>query len=405
MNRRITIVGGGAAGFFAALRAAESSPSNEIQILEKGSAFLSKVRISGGGRCNVTHACFNPRLLSTRYPRGARALIGAFQRFQPEDTIAWFQQHGVALKTEADGRMFPASDSSQTIIDCFLHAAQKAHIKLRPNAAVASIQRCGERSFLLTLTTGETIATDRVLLATGGARSATSAALATSLGHSLEEPVPSLFTFHCKAPLLRDLSGISLEQIEASVPGAALREKGPLLLTHSGLSGPVILRLSAWGARVLREMNYRFDLRINWAPAFSFEVICATLQRQRQLCPGRLVANTPLFELPARLWTQICSAAQIQPTTRWAILPRKPEQRLAELVRSTELPIDGKSTHKEEFVTCGGVPLNEVDLKTMQSRICPGLFFAGELLDIDGITGGFNFQAAWTTGYIAGSNI
>lgn len=404
-KKRITIVGGGAAGFFAAIKAAEISPSSEVRLLEKGTAFLSKVRISGGGRCNVTHACFDPRALSTYYPRGGRALIGAFQKFQPQDTVAWFEQRGVTLKTEADGRMFPVSDSSQTIIDCFLNAAHRANVELRPKCGVNEIEQLADGTFQLTLTTGETICSDRVLLATGGARSNSCADLLSSLGHTTEEPVPSLFTFNCRSPLLRTLAGIATEHVEASIPGTSLRERGPLLITHTGLSGPVILRLSAWGARVLQGMNYRFALRINWAPSVSLEEVRATLQEQRKLYPGKLVTNTPLFGLPARLWQQLCSAAGVGPETRWAILPRKPEQDLATLLKSTELPIDGKSTNKDEFVTCGGVPLNEVNLRTMESRICPGLFFAGELLDIDGVTGGFNFQAAWTTGFIAGSSM
>ena len=400
--RRVIVVGGGAAGFFAAITCAESLPGAEITVLEKGAEFLAKVRISGGGRCNVTHACFDARDLAAHYPRGEQALLGPFQRFQPRDTIAWFAARGVTFYTQADGCLFPVTDSSQTIIDCFLREARERGVRLRPNCGVAGVRRHPDGEFELTLTDGETLHCDRLLLATGGCRAAVAGQLAVSLGHTLEPPVPSLFTFMIAIPWLRELAGVVIEPAEVSVPGTGLRERGPLLVTHWGVSGPAILRLSAWGARVLQERNYQFPLLINWLPGLKAEALAAALQACRQRQPARLVVNTPIPPLTARLWEQLVLAAGIPRETRWAALSRSALHALTQQLTRSELPVTGKSTNKDEFVTCGGVRLSEVNFKTMESRICPGLHFAGELLDIDGITGGFNFQAAWTTGWIAG---
>jgi predicted Rossmann fold flavoprotein len=415
--RRIVIVGGGAAGFFAAITCAEAAPDAEVIILEKSAQFLSKVKISGGGRCNVTHACFDARELTARYPRGERALLAPFKRFQASDTVVWLEARGVKLKTEGDGRMFPASDSSQTIIDCLMNAAKSARVKLRLNCSVERVSASGagvmpvqpERdrleacpTFELTLSNNEKIPCDRLLLATGGCRTVAAGQLAVSLGHKLEPPVPSLFTFHIATPWLRGLAGISVEMAEVSVPGAKLRERGALLATHWGLSGPVILRLSAWGARELHELDYKFPLHINWLPQLDAEKIAAEFQSRRGSQPAKLIVNTPLAPLPSRLWEQLVLTAGISRDTRWAALSRAAQHRLVQQLIRTEFQVTGKSLNKDEFVTCGGVRLGEVDFKTMESRICPGLYFAGELLDIDGITGGFNFQAAWTTGWIAG---
>jgi predicted Rossmann fold flavoprotein len=401
-SRRVIVVGGGAAGFFAAITCAESLPEAEVTVLEKSPQFLSKVRISGGGRCNVTHACFDARELAARFPRGERELIGPFKRFQPRDTVAWFEGRGVKLKTESDGRMFPVSDSSQTIVDCLVDAAKATGVKLRTKCGVERESRSDKGGFELTLSDGETLVCDRLLLATGGCRTAAGGRLAVSLGHTLEPPVPSLFTFQMETSWLRGLAGISVESAEASVPGTRLRERGALLVTHSGLSGPVILRLSAWGARVLHDCDYRFPLRINWLPHLSAEAITAELQSRRSQQPARLVVNTPIPPLSARLWEQLVVAAGVKRDTRWAALSRSTQHRLVQQLMRTEFQVTGKNLNKEEFVTCGGVRLSEVNFKTMESRICPGLYFAGELLDIDGITGGFNFQSAWTTGWIAG---
>jgi len=400
-SERIVIVGGGAAGFFAALACAETSRNAEILILEKSSQFLAKVKISGGGRCNVTHADFDAREFSKRFPRGERALISAFGKFQAADTVAWFENRGVKLKTESDGRMFPTTDSSQTIIACLLNAAQKAGIKLKTNCGVESAAKngCG---FELKLSNEEILLCDKLLLAIGGCRTPALGQLAVSLGHTLEPPVPSLFTFHIEIPWLRELAGISVENVQASVVETKLRERGALLLTHWGLSGPAILRLSAWGARELHEKNYQFKLQINWLPHFSEEKLAAEFQARRKLQPGKLIVNFPIAPLPARLWEQLVIAAGIENDVRWSEFSRSAQHKLVQQLLRSEFSVTGKSLNKDEFVTCGGVKLNEVNFKTMESRICPGLFFAGEVLDIDGITGGFNFQAAWTTGWIAG---
>jgi hypothetical protein len=399
---RIVIVGGGAAGFFGALACAESRPDAEIFVLEKTSQFLSKVKISGGGRCNVTHADFDAREFSKCFPRGERALIAPFQQFQASDTVAWFEQRGVKLKIEGDGRMFPTTDSSQTIIDCLFSAAQKAGVNLKANCGVESVAKKSGGGFELKLSSSENLACDKLLIATGGCRTPAPGQLAVSLGHTLEPPVPSLFTFHIEIPWLRKLAGVSVEAVEASVPGTKLRERGALLLTHWGLSGPAILRLSAWGARELHQRNYSFTLQINWLPHLSAEKLAAAFRTCRQSQPARFIVNTPLAKLPARLWEQLAIASGIARDTRWAALSGAAQHKFIQQLQRSEFPVAGKSLNKDEFVTCGGVRLNEINFKTMESRICPGLFFAGEVLDIDGITGGFNFQAAWTTGWIAG---
>ena len=401
-KRRIIVVGGGAAGFFAAISAAEASPDVEVLLLERGPQFLSKVRISGGGRCNVTHSMFDSREFARRYPRGEQALIGAFKRFQASDTVAWFAARGVSLKVENDGRMFPVTDSSETIVDCLMNAAKSAGVSVRTNCGVDSVQR-SERGFDLVLTGGEKISCDKLLLATGGCRAAVAGQLAASLGHKIESPVPSLFTFHIAVPWLRELAGVSVEVAEVSVGDSKLCERGPLLVTHWGLSGPVVLRLSAWGARELFERDYKFQLLVNWLPQFSAEVLLKEITSRRQAHGAKLVVNAPIAPLTARLWEALVLAAGLDRETRWASLTRAQQHQLIQQLSRTELVVTGKSLNKDEFVTCGGVKLGEVNFKTMESRVCPGLYFAGELLDIDGITGGFNFQAAWTTGWIAGN--
>ena len=399
---RIVIVGGGAAGFFAAIACAEASAGAEVTVLERTPHFLTKVRISGGGRCNVTHRCFEPRELTKRYPRGERALIAPYQRFQASDTVEWFESRGVKLKTEADGRMFPITDSSETIINCLLGEARRRGVKLVANCGVESSTKNADGTFSLTLSNGETMTADRLLLATGGCRTPALGQLAISLGHTLEPPVPSLFTFHIETPWLRELAGVSLEAAEASVPGTGLRERGALLVTHWGLSGPVILRLSAWGARAVHELDYKFPLHVNWLPGRDVEQLARDIQSRRNCQAAKLVVNFPIAPLTARLWEQLVLAAGITRDTRWSALSSAQQHRLIQQLVRCEFQVTGKSLNKDEFVTCGGVRLKEVDFKTMQSRVCPGLFFAGEVLDIDGITGGFNFQAAWTTGWIAG---
>ena len=399
---QIAIIGGGAAGFFAAIACARANPENEISIFERGSEFLTKVRISGGGRCNVTHACFDPRSLSEHFPRGERALISPLHRFSPSDTVAWFAAHGVRLKTEPDGRMFPVTDSSRTIIDCLLSEAKAAGVRLFSRRGIEQARISAQNTFELSLGNAEIIKCNRLLLATGGSRSVTGAQIAQSLGHTIVPPVPSLFSFHVSTPWLRSLPGVSMPDIEVSVSGTKLRQRGPLLITHNGVSGPAVLRLSAWGARALHGLDYRFILRVNWLPDFTEETIRAQLQSLRQSNPNRLVINSPPSPLPTRLWEQLALAAGIDREARWTTLARGKTHQLAQVLTRTELEVNGKSLNKDEFVTCGGVSLREINFKTMESRITPGLYFAGELLDLDGVTGGFNFQAAWTTGWIAG---
>ncbi len=396
------IAGGGAAGFFAAIACAQARPENDVRIYERTSHFLTKVRISGGGRCNVTHTiALEPRAFSARYPRGERALIGALHRFSAEDTVAWFQRHGVQLTTEADGRMFPVTDSSATVVDSLMFAAEAVGVQLIARNGVEGTERCGD-GFVVRLTSGGFLPCDRLLLATGGARDVAGAMIARDLGHTIAPPVPSLFSLHVATPWLRALPGVSSADVELTVPGTPLRERGPLLITHHGVSGPGVLRISAWGARLLHEKDYRFALRINWLPAMSEAEVATELQARRTTQPKRHVVSSPLASIPARLWEQLVIEAGLTPETIWTTLTRPQALALTALLTRCELPVNGKSLNKDEFVTCGGVNLREVNFRTMESRIVPNLYFAGELLDIDGITGGFNFQAAWTTGWIAG---
>ncbi len=392
------MVGGGAAGFFAAIAAAEQG--SRVILLEKTARVLDKVRISGGGRCNVTHACFEPREFVTRYPRGGKALLSPFQKFSARDTVAWFEARGVKLKAEADGRMFPITDSSQTIVDCLVSAAQAAGVTVRLNSSVQCVVKNAAGQFELTVG-DEKLICDRLLLATGGCRAAAAGQLAASLGHTIEAPVSSLFTLQIASPWLASLAGVAVTA-EVSVPGTKLRERGPVLITHWGLSGPAILRLSAWGARALHDLNYQFALHINWLPESSAEAIQQEFQARRVTCGAKLLLNVPLFPLTTRLWEQLVAASGVPRDTRWSALSRPQAQALAQQLLRTEFRVTGKSLNKDEFVTCGGVKLDEVNFKTMESKLCPGLHFAGELLDIDGVTGGFNFQAAWTTGHVAG---
>lgn len=406
----LLVIGGGAAGFFGAIAAAEARPGWRVWIVEKGSQPLAKVRISGGGRCNVTHACFEPRALSERYPRGARALLSVFSRFQPRDTVEWFRSRGVALKTEADGRMFPMTDDSTTIVDCLLESARRAGVSVRLRCGVEKMERmeriAGETVWRVELSGGERLEARRVLVATGGCRSLDNVAFLEGLGLRVEAPVPSLFTFHVEEKWVRSLAGLSVDPVEVSVPGTRLREGGPLLFTHWGMSGPVVLRLSAWGARELEAKRYAFDLVVGWLPAMKEAEVVQALQCNRAEFPGRQVMNGPApGGLPARLWEALVAEEGIDAGQRWNQLVRERLYGLAaRLVRSV-VRVTGKSLHKDEFVTCGGVSLREVDFRTMESRLYRGLYFAGEVLDVDGITGGFNFQAAWSTGWIAGRSV
>jgi len=397
---RVVVVGGGAAGFFAAIACAQGNPESEVSIFERGSDFLSKVRISGGGRCNVTHALFDTRMFATRYPRGHRELISALHRFSAADTVSWFQDRGVELKTEEDGRMFPVTDSSKTIVDCLVREAKHAGVRMWTRRGVSKVRVRSGGGFELTLSDGTEVVCNKLLLAAGGCRNVSAGELARMLGHVIEPPVPSLFSFHVDSTWLRALPGLTVPDVQVSVE--KLCERGPLLITHNGVSGPAILRLSAWGARVLHALEYRFSLTVNWVPPMNDASLRDEFRSRRNAHPNRRVANWPINGLPTRLWDALVANSDISPTTTWTTLSRAGSNSLIRHLRATELRVNGKSLNKEEFVTCGGVRLREVDFKTMESRITPGLYLAGELLDIDGITGGFNFQAAWATGWIAG---
>jgi predicted Rossmann fold flavoprotein len=406
-QRRVVIVGGGAAGFFAAIACAEKlGPAGEVTLYEATAHPLAKVRVSGGGRCNVTHACFEPRELVKRYPRGGRELLGAFHRWQPRDMIAWLAERGVETKTEEDGRMFPVTDDSATIVDCLTAAAEKAGVRIVTSMGVRKAERTGRDgeppSFWITLTDGSGVRADQLLLATGGNRSSAGFVIAEALGHAVEPLVPSLFTFHIDDARLVGLSGVAVENAAVSVPGTKLKTDGPMLVTHWGLSGPAILKLSAWGARELAGRNYEFPLTVNWAPPHTRESLTRELAAVREKNPRKQITTWSPLALPQRLWERLVTAAGIAATTPWAQVGNAALGTLALQLTAAELPVVGKSLFKDEFVTCGGVRLSEVDFKTMESRLCPGLHFAGEVLDIDGVTGGFNFQSAWTTGWLAG---
>lgn len=390
----ITIIGAGPAGLFAAIKTAESLPS-QVLVLEQTQQVLTKVKISGGGRCNVTHSCFDPKELVKNYPRGSRELLGPFTRFQPVDTIAWFESRGVKLKTEEDGRIFPITDTSQTIIECILNAASQSGVGIRRGASVSKITKKGE-GFELLLKTGELIATKKVMLATGGSRQGYR--LVEELNHTIIPPEPSLFTFNVPHFSLESLSGISIEKAQVSLPEYKMVQKGPLLITHWGFSGPAVLKLSAFAARELAASKYQTICEIDYLPEISEDELKSIIQQMRQKEGKKLVSNHPAGLLPKNLWKLLVDDDK----AFWQNFSKKQEEKLINNLKRSHYYISGKTTYKNEFVTCGGVKLSEVNFKTMESRLCPGLFFGGEVLDIDGITGGFNFQAAWTTGWIAG---
>ncbi len=394
-QKRIVIIGGGASGIFAAALCAEKIPNSHISVLEKTRQLLAKVRISGGGRCNVTHAQFDPKLLSGFYPRGHKELLGPFHHFQPKDTIAWFQSKGVALKTEEDGRIFPTTDRSETIIDCLLHAAQSKGVEIQCETSLQSIQK-NKEGFLLTTQKQEILECDALILATGS--SSQGHVLAASLGHTIVPSVPSLFTFNVPTSALLDLSGIALSDVQLTLKGTHFKQRGNLLLTHFGFSGPAALKLSAWAARELHACHYETSLQINWIPEYTSDRALATL---KALNPCKTLYAQNHFSLPAQLWKRLLTLAAIPESTPLNHISHAKLHTLANQLTADTYAIKGKTAYKHEFVTCGGVSLKEVDFKTMQSRLVPSLFFVGEILDIDGVTGGFNFQNAWTTAFLA----
>ncbi|MEP1124814.1 MAG: NAD(P)/FAD-dependent oxidoreductase [Ilumatobacter sp.] len=397
----LIVIGGGAAGFFSAITCAENS-GKSVLILEKSSQLLQKVKISGGGRCNVTHACFEPRELSRSYPRGEKSLIGPFHRFGAADTVEWFGRRGVVLKTEADGRMFPDTDSSQTIIDVLLDAAEAAGVRVHTSEGVTSVVR-NEDAFGVATDAGRSYTAANVLLATGGTRNHAGDELAGRLGHALAPATPSLFTFKVDDPRLEGLLGLSVSPADVIIRGSRLRSRGPVLITHWGLSGPGILKISAHGARDLAELDYRFDISVNWLPDTDPAEVVA--EKRLDDAKRQISTRSPFDTIPKRLWVSLLAAAEIPDATTWAQLAKKDANRLLGQLTDSTFAVTGKSTNKDEFVTCGGVALDEIDFRTMESKLVPGLYFAGEVIDVDGITGGFNFQNAWTTGFHAGSDI
>jgi len=391
----LLVIGGGAAGFFTAINLVEKHPHLKVAILERGKEVLSKVRISGGGRCNVTHACFVPSDLVKNYPRGEKELLGPFNQFCSGDTIEWFEKHGVELKIEEDGRMFPTSDSSETIIDCFLKATQKLGIDILTQQSVQSLYQ-GENYWKIE-TQNQQFKAERIVVTTGSNPKIWD--MMTALGHTIVPAVPSLFTFNIKDPRIKDLMGLS-SPADVRVKGTKLSASGPLLITHWGMSGPGILRLSAWGARILAEKNYQFTLQVNWLPDHDAESCEDFLKSVRTEQAKKTVAKKAPFELPNRLWEKLVLASGISSEQKWADLTNKDLHQLQLQLTEGHFQVNGKSTFKEEFVTAGGIDLKEVNFKTMESKLLPNLYFAGEILNIDAITGGFNFQNAWTGGFI-----
>ena len=406
MSKKIIIIGGGAAGFFAAIACAETHPDYQVVILERSPNLLAKVKISGGGRCNVTHACYEPRQLVKYYPRGEKQLLGPFTRFNPSHTVDWFQSRGVELKTEEDGRMFPVTDNSQTIINCFLNESKRVGVKIQTQLGVEELfppaEPGGQWSALTTA--GTTLFADAVIVA--GGSSARIWAMVQKLGLVIVPPVPSLFTFNITDERIKGLEGLSVESAAVSVIDTKLRTEGPLLITHWGMSGPGILRLSAWGARVLAEKQHQFEIEVNWSGNQTYQQVLEDVKQVKRRHAKKQVTGNPLFNIPRRLWERLSGPITgNKPLFNYADLSNKQMEQLAHQIAMGRFKVTGKSTFKDEFVTAGGIDLSEVDFKTMQSKKHPGLYFAGETLDIDAITGGFNFQCAWTTGFIAGTSV
>jgi predicted Rossmann fold flavoprotein len=401
-EKDIVIIGGGAAGFFAAAAAAENNPGNKIIILEKGNSVLGKVKISGGGRCNVTNICSDPTELIKYYPRGGKELLSPFHKFNSRDTVIWFEKHGVNLKTENDGRIFPVSDDSQSIVDCLVDTIQKNGIKIIKNCGVTNIRKTSQGSWIID-TSDKELPADAVIVCSGSSGSIWQ--IIGSLGHAIEPPVPSLFTFNIKDKRIDQIPGISVQEAEVKIEGTKLRSSGPLLITHWGMSGPAILKLSAWGAKELNKMSYSFNLVINWLHGMNHDSAKEKFIQIKNNNLTRKIYSFSPFGLPIRLWERLLEHIEINKDLKWNNVSGGLINNLVlELTQST-FNVSGKSTFKEEFVTCGGVRRNEIDFKTMESKLNKGLFFAGEVIDIDAVTGGFNFQAAWTTGWIAGISV
>lgn len=403
-KKRLLVIGGGAAGFFCAVNAARLNPVLEVVIIEKTGRLLSKVRLSGGARCNVTHSCFSIAEMIKKYPRGAGFLKKSFHHFFTTDTIRWFEERGVVLKTEADGRMFPVTNLSQTIVDCLMNEVNRYGVEIMMNKEVIEMFLVNNQ-WSLACKSGDNIQADYVCIASGGYPKSIQFEWLQRIGHNITEPVPSLFTFNMPGNKITVLMGITVEQAQVKIIGTKLSAGGPLLITHWGMSGPAILKLSAWGARELAVKNWQFGIIVNWLPSYNEQSLKDKFQQVRFEIAAQKISNRNPFELPQRLWEYLLNESGVNDNIRWADLPAKEQNRLIRNICAQEFAINGKTTFKEEFVTSGGIALEEVDHNTMQSKIVPNLFFAGEVLNVDGLTGGFNFQNAWTTGWIAAKAI
>lgn len=404
MAKKLVVIGGGAAGFFCAVNAARMNPLLEVILLEKSSKLLSKVRVSGGGRCNLTHACFDMEEMSRHYPRGQRFVKKAFHRFFTTDTIQWFEERGVPLKTETDGRMFPQSDSSESIVNCLLREVNQYKVDIRMNAEVLQLQKTAD-GFDLQLSQGKTIEADYVCVACGGYPKTSMFDWLLQTGHTIESPVPSLFTFNIPGHPVTGLMGVSVPAATVKISGTKLEETAPLLITHWGLSGPAVLKISARGARELAERNYHFSVNVNWLPGQQDQQLALQFRGIRTELAAQKISLRNPFGLPQRLWDLLLELSGIDKERRWADLPAKEQNKLVVNMVQCSFEVKGKTTFKEEFVTAGGIRLSDIDVNTMQSKILPGLYFAGEIMDVDGVTGGFNFQHAWTSGFIAASSV
>lgn len=402
-NMEIAVIGGGAAGFFSAISAKENYPESNITIFEKSSDVLAKVRVSGGGKCNVTNGCTSINELSRAYPRGEKFLRKIFQNFNTSHTMEWFEKRGVPLKIRKDNHVFPASNKSETIIDCFMNETEKLGIKIELSTGVKTIIPTGEKlkiSFI-----NEKLPTkiyDKIIVTTGGSPKREGLNWLEKLNHNIEDPVPSLFTFNMPSEKIIELMGVAVEETIVSIQGTKLKSFGPLLITHWGFSGPAILKLSAFGARILHEKNYNFTAKVNWVNISSTESVLNELTKIIAENFNKKISSVKPFNLSERLWNYLVTRSDLLPFKKWSEISKKRLNKLVNTLTSDLYEVEGKTTFKEEFVTCGGVSLQNIDHRTMQSKVCKNLYFAGEVLDIDGITGGYNFQAAWSTGFIAG---